>query len=484
MKKLLLALFVIGLRVIVAVAIFLATFDADRYRPQLIIQLQAAVGKPVTLDRISLGWQQGIAVQFKGLAIYEGAAPVGEPLIQVESAHGVLKLLPLLKKQVQVASVVLVRPRIRVTRDAKGKINLTGLMAAASPAAASGRTAAVGETPVTFAIDSLRIEDGTLHWTDAATHPPTERSLNALDVTVTDLSAGKPMNLEARGALGAKTPNLHLSGRVTPPGHDSKGSCEQLKLTVDDVPLEQLLPSSRPGEPRLQGRLTAILQGSTPTLDPSQLTRALDGRGTVKLAEPAVAHLNVLREVFQRFSMLPGLVERLRERLPPEYQAKLEARDTKLSPLEVSFDAAGGALQFGDLRVSTEDFQLAGTGRVGLDGTVMIRATLRIEPVLSAALIRSVVELQALTNRSGEMEIPLTIQGQAPQVAVLPDMNYLASKILATKAADLLGELLRKQAGPDEKSQETSETPAMGPTDRSEGSLLDQLLQKALQHEE
>ena len=200
-KKLLLALLVIGLLVIVAVAIFLATFDADRYRPQLIIQLQAALGKPVTLDRISLGWQQGIAVQLKGLAIYEGAAAVGEPLIQVESAHGVLKLLPLLKKQVQVASVVLVRPRIRVTRDAQGSVNLTGLMAAASPAAASGQTAAVGETPVTFAIDSLRIEDGTLHWTDAATQPPTELSLNALDVTVTDLSAGKPMSLEARGAL-------------------------------------------------------------------------------------------------------------------------------------------------------------------------------------------------------------------------------------------------------------------------------------------
>src|SRR3989338_2243941 len=484
MKKLLLALFVIGLLVVGAIAVFLATFDVDRYRPQLLAQLQHALGRPVTLDRISLGWQQGIAVQLRNVAIYEGPQAVGEPLIQVESAHGVLELTPLFSKRVHVASIVLIRPRIRVVRNTQGHINLTGRRAAASPAAASGRTAAVGETPVTFAFDSLLIEDGPLHWTDAATHPPTERSLNALDVTVTDLSAGKPMNLEARGALGAKTPNLHLSGRVTPPGHDSKGSCEQLKLTVDDIPLGQLLPSSRPGEPQLQGRLTAILQGSAPTLDPSQLTRALEGRGTVKLAEPSVAHLNVLREVFQRFSMLPGLVERLRERLPPEYQAKLEARDTKLSPLDVSFDAAGGALQFGDLRVSTEDFQLAGTGRVGVDGAMLIRATLRIEPVLSAALIRSVVELQALTNRSGEMEIPLTIQGQAPQVAVLPDMNYLASKILVTKAADLLGELLRKQAGPDEKSQETSETPATEPTDRSWGSLLDQLLQKALQHEE
>ena len=122
MKYFLRVLVIICLLAVAAVAIFLATFDADRYRPQLIAQLQAALGKPVTLDRISLGWQQGIAVQFKGLAIYEGAAAVGEPLIQVESAPGVLKLLPLLKKQVQVASVVLVRPRIQVTRDAQGNV--------------------------------------------------------------------------------------------------------------------------------------------------------------------------------------------------------------------------------------------------------------------------------------------------------------------------------------------------------------------------
>ncbi|MBI4003854.1 MAG: AsmA family protein [Candidatus Omnitrophica bacterium] len=468
MKHFLRVVVIICLLAVAAVAIFLATFDVDRYRPQLLAQLQQALGRPVTLDRISLGWREGIAVQLQNLAIYEGPQASGEPLIQIESAHGVLELMPLLSKRVHIASIVLVHPRILVARDAQGNINLMGLMAAASPAAASGQTGAVGDTPVSFEVASLRIEDGTLHWIDAASQPPLELTIDKMDAAVKNLSRGKPMDVEVRGALGSKTPNLRLSGRVTPPSDASPGSCERLKLTVDDLPLEQVLPS-RPGAPQLQGRLATILEGSVSTLDPSQLTRALEGRGTVKLAEPIVANLNILREVFQRFSMLPGLVERLQERLPPEYQAKLTANDTKLSPLDVSFDAAGGALQFGDLRVSTGDFQLAGAGRVGLDGMIAIRATLRIEPVLSAALVKSVAELQALTNRDGEMEMPLTIQGQAPQVAVMPDMNYLASKILVTKATDLLGELLRKGSDQESESQE---------------SLLGNILQRALQHEE
>jgi hypothetical protein len=469
MRYFLRAAVIVCLLVVVAVAVFLATFDADRYRPQLVAQLQTALGKPVTLDRISLGWQRGIAVQLRNLAVYEGPQATGEPLIQVASAHGVLELMPLLSKRVQVASIILIRPRIVVARDAQGQLNLTGLMAAASPAAASGGPTAVGGTPVSVDIASLRIEDGTLRWVDATTRPPTELTLGVLDVTVTDLSPGKPLTLEARGALGSTRLNLSLSGRVTPPAGTSPGSCDQLKLTIEDVPLEQLLPPSPPGEPQLRGRLTAMLQGRAPTLDPAHVTRALEGRGTVKLDEPVVANLNLLREVFQRFSMLPGLVERLQERLPPEYQAKLEARDTKLSPLDIPFEASDGSLQFGDLRFSTEDFQLAGTGRVGFDGTMMIRAILRIEPVLSAALIRSVEELRGIANRNGEMEIPLAIQGQAPQVAVVPDLNYLASKILVTKATDLLGELFRKDGDQDPESQE---------------SLLGNILQRALQHEE
>src|SRR3989338_6292199 len=483
MKHVLRLVLVACVLIIAAAAIFFATFGADRSRPQLVAQLQAALGKPVTLDRISLSWQQGLAIQFKGLAIYEGTEATGEPLIQVESAHGILELLPLLKKRVQVASVILRQPRIRVVRDAQGQINLMGLMAVASPAAASGRTATVQGTPVSFEVASLRIEDGTLHWTDAMSQPPTELSVNQLEVVVKNISPGKPLDIEAKGALASERPNLRLSGRITPPSDGSPGSCERLKLTVDDLPLEQVLPS-RPEAPQLQGRLSSTLEGDAATLDPSQLIQALEGRGTVKLTQAKLANLNVLREVFQRFSMLPELVERLRARLPPEYQEKLAANETLLAPLDVSMLVERGAMQFADVRVSTDTFRLDGAGRVGFDGTVSIRATLRVEPVLSAAIIDSVTELQALANQSGELELPLATQGPGPQVAVIPDLNYVASRVLVTKATDLLGELLRGRDTEPPEGQASTDTPAPDQaSEPSAGSLLGEILQRALKNE-
>jgi len=461
MKNALRMLIVVFVLAIVAAAIFLATFDVDRYRPQLLAQLQQALGRPVTLDRISLGWQQGIAVRLQNLAIYEGppasgeppfdsaqgglpSGVEGEPLMQVESVHGVLALMPLLSKRVHVASIVLTRPKILVMQDAQGNVNVLGLLAAMSPGTVSGRKATVQGTPVSFEVAVLRIEDGAVHWVDAMSRPRTELWLNAFSVTLKHLAPGTPMDIDARGAIGGDVVNARLRGRMTLPGNTRAGSVEQAHFTLERLSLESILPRVSAGEPQLQGVLTMRVQGQLPTLDPEQVSRAISGSGTLALEEPRVVNLNILRAVFERFSMIPGLVQALESRLPQEYQAKFDARDTTLSPLNVSVELNDGALRFEELRIDTDTLRLSGSGSVGFDGLVAIQSILRIEPTLSAAIVSSVNELQALTNQAGEIELPLMIQGQTSRLVVLPDLTYVASRVLVTKVQDLLGSLLQK----------------------------------------
>lgn len=476
MKKILLTCFILLGLVVLALVIFVATFDADRYRPLLVSKLQEAIGRPVSLERLSLGWQGGIALRLQGLAISDDAqGSAAEPLLQVESANALVRLLPLLRKEVRVASVILSRPRVYVARDGQGRINLFGLAAAMSPAAVPSRPTSVGGTAVSFNIASLRIEDGTLHWADAMTRPPTELWLKRLDVAVAHIALGQPMEIDVKGALASELPNVHLSGRLTPPSPTQSGSLEQGKLTIESLPLERILAPVQPGEPQLQGTLTVAVQGSATTLDLARLARAVSASGTLKLAEPRIINLNILREVFERFSMLPGLVEALQAHLPPTYQAKLTEPDTVFEPIDLALRVEDGALRFDDLRVRSDTFELIGTGRVGLDGTVDIRPMLRIEQALSAAIFRSVQELQALANRAGELEVPLVIQGQGPQIAVLPDLRYVASRVIAAKAADLLGSLLR-----EEEPSAGSDTGATPSSDGSPGGILGQILQKAI----
>ena len=75
------------------------------------------------------------------------------------------------------------------------------------------------------------------------------------------------------------------------------------------------------------------------------------------------------------------------------------------------------------------------------------------------------------------MQIPVAIQGRAPHVSVLPDLRYVASKVIVTKAVDVLGELL--QRGQPAEGAAPSDQPQ--PT---EDDLLGQFLKKALKKKE
>ncbi len=480
MKKLLLILVIVLGLLIAGVAVFIATFDADRYRPLIVAQLQKALDRPVTLSHISLGWRRGVADEVQGFEIGEGTA-AREPLVHIEAANALVRFGPLLHKDVQITSLVFRHPRVHVVRDPQGQVNLLGLAATAGPAAGSGQRARVGDTTVSFRVGVLRIEDGELHWTDALTRPPTDLRLKAVHLTVKDISLDGPMDLALTGALAGEVKNLEIHGRFTPPGAGRQGALEHFTFALTGVTLEQLLSSVRPGDPQLRGRLTLTCAGDITTLDPARLVQAVTGSGHLKLEEPMVANLNVLRDIFQKFSMLPGLMERLQTRLPPEYQAKLAARDTVLLPVDVTTRVEHGALRFDHLELGTDSFKLMGAGIIGLTGAVSLSMRLRIEPALSAAIIQSVKELEVLNNASGELEVPLVIAGQAPKVAIVPDLQYLASKILATKAVDLLDRLLEKTSG-DSQVQPPAQPGATGGTKPStEGDLLGRLIQRAIQ---
>jgi len=79
-----------------------------------------------------------------------------------------------------------------------------------------------------------------------------------------------------------------------------------------------------------------------------------------------------------------------------------------------------------------------------MDSTVSSQMQLKIDLKLSAAIIQSVKEFQALAGSDGRVEFPVKIEGNLPRVTVLPDISYLTSHMIVNKVEDLLGGLLEK----------------------------------------
>ncbi len=204
------------------------------------------------------------------------------------------------------------------------------------------------------------------------------------------------------------------------------------------------MPSVGPNEAQVLGQLTMSFQGSASGLAWRQVSQTLSGTGRLQVKDAVIVNLNILREVFGRLSILPGLMERLQARLPASYQAKLSARDTNFQPIDLALTAAGGQVQCRELRLTAGTFELAGAGAVGLDGGLTSQLMLRMDPELSAAILRSVKELQSLTGADGRMALPVVLQGTLPRVAVIPDVQYVASRVVTTKAEEFVGNLLQK----------------------------------------
>ncbi|TPW01555.1 MAG: hypothetical protein FD129_3344, partial [bacterium] len=101
-----------------------------------------------------------------------------------------------------------------------------------------------------------------------------------------------------------------------------------------------------------------------------------------------------------------------------------------------------------EVRLESEAFALSGGVRVGLDGGLTAQTTLAVEPGVSDAIIRGVNELQSLADAEGRLTLPVTLQGRLPQVSVMPDVSYVASRLIVTKAREWLSGMLEDALGP------------------------------------
>ncbi len=563
----------IGLVVLVtlcvgAAAVFLLTFDLDRYRPVVISKLEEATGMSVQLGRLSLAWRGGLACRLEGLSLSPrgsaGELPqAASPILQLESASAVIRLMPLMRREIQVASVILTRPQAHLIRTATGAVQLEGVPApSTSPGSSSHTPPALGAA---LLISSLQIEEGTVQITDLGsgqTSAPV--TIKRIEATVRNISLTRPIHIQVQAAVCGSEPNVSFSAKLRLPQRDQPGVMEDAHLSVDldrvdlaeagravpalaafrlrdqlrgrleisvarlmltpqgwtnlegsfrlkdghvamtdmaspfdrvmvdatagrgrmeikeasarvaggtislngriedlatqphetitvradRIGLEAIGPMPGPREPQLQGQLSFAFDGTATGLAWPQISRTLSGTGTLQLHDGKLANVNLVRDVLERLSMIPSLADRLEQRLPPSYRAKLEANETVFEPLDLAIVAANGVISANAVRVASETFELTGSATIALTGAMGSQLMLRIDPDLSAALIRSVNELQTLTDAQGRLEVPVSVEGSLPRVAVYPDLQYVARRVLVTKAEELIGNLLQRARQP------------------------------------
>ena len=182
----------------------------------------------------------------------------GAPLLKFESLQAQLKNVQPLQNQIALESVRWVKPEIHASRNAQGVINWLGLSAptgASAPAkpeeaekaqpAASPEKSEKPAKPLAIAVQQFDIEDGVVHWRDAATgSAPAALTLAPLAVQVKNVAwpMKEALSLSASTNLQAGDDAKAEGGAKLTADGSATLKDGQLNLKLEQMPLQWVQP--------------------------------------------------------------------------------------------------------------------------------------------------------------------------------------------------------------------------------------------------
>jgi AsmA protein len=210
MRKVLIAIAVIVVVVIAGAAIFVATFDVNKYGGTIQAQLQQHLGRQVQLGDMHLKlFPPSITVQ--DLAISDDPRFSSDaPFVKASELDVAVKLFPLLHKDVQIESLNLQQPTVNLIKNKAGQWNFASI----GNSAATPKTSSSDQQQ--FSLGDLVIKDGEISLLDQ-TQSSTPTLYNHIDVKLSDFSPNTPFNIEATVHMaGAGEQAITLQGKGGP----------------------------------------------------------------------------------------------------------------------------------------------------------------------------------------------------------------------------------------------------------------------------
>ena len=230
MKILKIVSIVVGVLIVVIGALLAyvaATFDPNAYKPQIIHLVQERTQRTLTLDGdIKLAFWPGIGADLGKLSLSERNSKT--VFAAVDGVRVMLKLMPLLSKQLVVDDVTVRGARVNLVRNKSGGLNIDDLAASGDEAAAGGKKqpdasskpsptppksgsakAPPPAQPLVFDIQRVVVADAALNFRDDMTGA--RYAISKLNLKTGRLANAVPADVALSLAVQANQPNLNLA---------------------------------------------------------------------------------------------------------------------------------------------------------------------------------------------------------------------------------------------------------------------------------
>jgi AsmA protein len=218
--------------VIVAAAVFLATFNVNRYRGAIESQLEQSLGRKVTLGEMHLNLIP-LRIRVQNLAIADDPAfAAKKPFVQAKQLDLRVRPIPLLRGNVEIESLDLQRPVVELIKSQQGLWNFSTLGEASQQGGMSAQSQAGGvkdhvspagppsesnaQNAHQFSLASLTISDGEVAVTDLQANKP-RTVYDHISANVRDFALDRQFSFDVAAHLpGAGTEEIRFQGEIGP----------------------------------------------------------------------------------------------------------------------------------------------------------------------------------------------------------------------------------------------------------------------------
>ena len=210
MRKIAIVIGIVVVVIVLAVGIFVATFNPNDYRGTVQTKLEQQLDRKVALGNMELGL---FPLRFRvyNLAIADDPKFSTRAFVQTQELSVSVKLLPLLSKSVQIDSLALERPSVELIKNAQGMWNFASI-GQKTPATPSSSSSSSQQ----FSLGELAINDGLVAITDLQDRKP-RTVYDHINLKLTDFAPDSPFNLDASVHLpGAGSQEVSLKGKGGP----------------------------------------------------------------------------------------------------------------------------------------------------------------------------------------------------------------------------------------------------------------------------
>ncbi len=218
---------IIGLSVVfsllIAVVVLPFVIDLNKYNDTVKERAKPYLPRDFDFRGMDLTILKGFGVEMKGIRIGENPAFGKGDFLNLGRLNVKVKLLPLLKGQLEVKKVILNKPEIHLFRNAKGEFSYSDIVGGTQTEEPTGTTGKQkkksdggGSVLAGLLVSELAIRQGAITFTDEfGLSSPRTTTIDMLDLDLKDVSLTKPVTLSMAARLpGGKDQNFRIKGKV------------------------------------------------------------------------------------------------------------------------------------------------------------------------------------------------------------------------------------------------------------------------------